>query len=54
MAPTCGRSVAVEDTHNLLGASLVSGAFVTVAIFGLQLASNLTAKEESFQLGIAW
>jgi Pentapeptide repeats (8 copies) len=36
-----------------LGASLVSGAFVTVAIFGLQLASNLTAKEESFQLGIA-
>jgi hypothetical protein len=24
-----------------------------VAIFGLQLASNLTAKEESFQLGIA-
>jgi hypothetical protein len=35
-----------------LGASLVSGAFVTVAIFGLQLASNLTAKEESFQLGI--
>jgi hypothetical protein len=36
-----------------LGASLVSGAFVTVAIFGLQLASNLTAKDESFQLGIA-
>ena len=36
-----------------LGASLVSGGFVTVAIFGLQLASNLPAKEESFQLGIA-
>jgi hypothetical protein len=36
-----------------LGASLVSGGFVTVAIFGLQLASNLNAKEESFQLAIA-
>ena len=40
-----------------LGASLVSGAFVTVAIFGLQLVSNLAAQEaaeeESFQLGIA-
>jgi uncharacterized protein YjbI with pentapeptide repeats len=40
-----------------LGASLVSGAFVTVAIFGLQLVSSLAAQEaaeeESFQLGIA-
>ena len=36
-----------------LGASLVSGGFITVAIFGLQLASNLNAKEESFQLAIA-
>jgi Pentapeptide repeats (8 copies) len=36
-----------------LGASLVSGGFVTAAIFGLQLASNLNAKEESFQLAIA-
>jgi hypothetical protein len=36
-----------------LGASLVSGGFITVAIFGLQLASNLNAQEESFRLAIA-
>jgi hypothetical protein len=49
----CMRRARGNTNTFSLGASLVSGAFVTVAIFGLQLASNLTAKEESFQLGIA-
>jgi hypothetical protein len=47
-----GRGTASSNRFSL-GASLVSGGFVTVAIFGLQLASNLNAKEESFQLALA-